>query len=175
MMYIGYREVFGIHKMKNILLVFFLCMSFQISTISASTQTLLLNEKEEVSNEKMNFFEEMEYRIIYKDTKDFFDYVIFGTAVVALLIVMVFQNTHYVIIRRPIEQENFLEESNNYTIEEVEKEIVEEESLENSEVLSSDLLEVEEKTENPEILSSDLLVEEEEKPMKKNKPKKRRA
>lgn len=123
-------------------------------------------ETSEVEQKKLNFFEDLHYRIIYKDTKDFFDWVLLGTAVVALLIVIVFQNTHYVIITRPLE-ENFLDLKRNYTIEEVieKQEIVEE---------TPDAIDTEQTEEietNSEILSSDFLEEEKEEVPRKKKNK----
>lgn len=42
-----------------------------------------------------NPLEELYYRLVLKDTKDFYDYVIFGILCVGLVIIMIFQNTHY--------------------------------------------------------------------------------
>lgn len=158
--------------MKKIVLVFFLFLTFQIFPVSASEsiEQVTYQETEEVVTEKrMNFFEELHYRIIYKDTKDFFDYVILGTAIVALLIVMVFQNTHYVIVTRPLEETIFQDEKSTYTVEEVVEEVKEEKK--------KDELETKDEDQNPEILSSDLLEEEiDVKPVKKERNnKKKRA
>ena len=57
------------------------------------------NLKLEVS-ESRNLFEEFYYRLFLKDTRDFYDYVMLGTFIVGLLIVMVFQNTHYYVVRK---------------------------------------------------------------------------
>lgn len=144
-------------------------MCFQVVTVSASesVEKITYQETEESTEKKMNFFEDLHYRIIYKDTRDFFDYVIFGTAVIALLIVMVFQNTHYIIVTKPVEEVHFLEEKRDYTIEEV----VEETKVEEQETLVEEKVE----EENPEILSSSLLEDESPKvPNKKNRNKNRR-
>ncbi len=137
-------------------------MSFQIFPVHAQDKEPVVETESKVEEKKLNFFEDLHYRIIYKDTKDFFDWVLLGTAVVALLIVMVFQNTHYVIITKPLE-ENFLDSEKNYTIEEVE-EIVEE----TPEIIETEEKEVET---NPEILSSDFLEEEKEQVPNKKKNK----
>ena len=50
--------------------------------------------------EGRNLFEEFYYRLFLKDTRDFYDYVMLGTFVVGLLIVMVFQNTHYYVVKK---------------------------------------------------------------------------
>ena len=153
MMYIGYREVFGILKIKNIWLLLFLCMSLHLMPVFANEKKveMISYQKEEVTEKKMTFLEDLHYRIIYKDTKDFFDYVLLGSAIISLLIVMVFQNTHYVIVVKQVEEATILEEEPSYSIEEKKK------KKEDSTI------------ENPEILSSALL--EEEKPVKTNKKK----
>ena len=123
MMYIGYREVFGILKIKNIWLLLFLCMSLHLMPVFANEKKveMISYQKEEVTEKKMTFLEDLHYRIIYKDTKDFFDYVLLGSAIISLLIVMVFQNTHYVIVVKQVEEATILEEEPSYSIEEIEE------------------------------------------------------
>ena len=142
-------------------------MSFQTFSVHAKVkEPVMEKETSEVDTKKLNFFEDLHYRIIYKDTKDFFDWVLLGTAVVALLIVIVFQNTHYVIITRPLE-ENFLDLKRNYTIEEViEKQEIVEETPDTIEAEQTEEIET-----NSEILSSDFLEEEKEEVPRKKKNK----
>ncbi len=163
-----------IKKIINIILVFFLFLSFHGFSVYAESrveQNVSLNENSSNQVER-NFFEELHYRIVLKDEpKDFFDYVIFATFVVGLLIVMVFQNTHYIIITKPLEEVEILKDENNYSIEEV-AEI--KESIEEPKEDEKEEVKVES---NPEILSSDFLEEEEVIPKKKKNrnSKKKRA
>lgn len=48
-------------------------MCFQVVTVSASesVEKITYQETEESTEKKMNFFEDLHYRIIYKDTRDF--------------------------------------------------------------------------------------------------------
>lgn len=151
-------------------MVLLVVCSFQVISVQAqnieTSKVLQEEETSEVVEKKMNLFEELHYRLFLKDTRDFFDYLLLAIFVVGLLIVLVFKNTHYVVVQKPLEAKTFLESGSDYSIEEIgEATIIEEEPEEKEEIIE----------ENPEILSSELLEEETvEVPRKKHK-KKRRA
>ncbi len=134
-MYNVYRVLGSVLVMKKLMYVFvgiFLCMNMVVIPVEASTpQQLLTSSQTEEKVEKRNLFEEFYYRLVLKDTRDFFDYVLLGILIVGLLIVMVFQNTHYVVVKTS--PSTFLEEEpvQIETIE-VEKEETEEKVEENT-------------------------------------------
>ena len=68
-------------------------------SICALTEEVSEEATSETVVEKRNVFEELYYRIVLKDTRDFYDYVIFGILAIGLLIVMIFQNTHYYVVK----------------------------------------------------------------------------
>ena len=122
-------------KIVYLLIGILLCMKLEAKTVHAmevSVPVLTSDTTETV--EKMNIFEEFYYRMFEKDTKkDFFDYVLLAIFIVGLLIVMVFQNTHYVVVERanetileeePVEIESI--EVEKAPVEVVEAEVVEE-------------------------------------------------
>lgn len=117
-------------SMNRITVVFtlFLMICIPISICAFADDVVAQEENIEVVEER-NLFEEFYYRLFLKDTKDFYDYVMLGTFIVGLLIVMVFQNTHYYVVKkidvpekvpkqhynRPkYEQQNNYERKNNY-------------------------------------------------------------
>lgn len=117
-------------SMNRIIVVFtlFLMICIPISICAFADDVVAQEENIEVVEER-NLFEEFYYRLFLKDTKDFYDYVMLGTFIVGLLIVMVFQNTHYYVVKkidipeevpkqhynRPkYEQQNNYERQNNY-------------------------------------------------------------
>lgn len=116
-------------KLRNILLAFLLCISFQVIPVHAANVANQSNVS--AQEERTGIFEELHYRLFEKDTKDFFDYLLLAIFIIGLLIVMVFQNTHHYVVVRP--KEDILVEK-NYNIEELKEE---------SEILSSDMLEEE--------------------------------
>lgn len=124
-------------KIIYVLMISFLCMNFSVRRVQAVEVSVpvLANTVETETVEKMNLFEEFYYRMFEKDTaRDFFDYILLTIFIVGLLIVMVFQNTHYVVVstpketildEEPVEIESIqVEES---PVEVVSSEIVEEE------------------------------------------------
>lgn len=150
------------------MLVLLLVMNFQFMPVQAESvdSKMMVEEQEtgEVVEKKMNVFEELHYRMFLKDTRDFFDYVLLAIFIVGLLIVLVFKNTHYVVVQKYATEQTFLESPATYSVEE----LVEEPKEEVAEIVE----EVQE--ENPEILSSELLEEEKkEVPNKKTRKKKR--
>ena len=65
-----------------------------------------------------NIFEDFYYRLVLKDSdeRDFYDYVLFASLNVGLLIVMIFQNTKTYIVMVPInnkDDKNDINKSNN--------------------------------------------------------------
>ena len=117
-------------SMNRIIVVFtlFLMICIPISICAFADDVVAQEENIEVVEER-NLFEEFYYRLFLKDTKDFYDYVMLGIFIVGLLIVMVFQNTHYYVVKkidvpeevpkqhykRPkYEQQNNYERKNNY-------------------------------------------------------------
>ncbi len=152
-------------------------MSFQVIPVRAQEEQLskVTSEKEteEVVKKKRNIFEEFHYRVFLKDTRDFFDFILLGIFITGLLIVLVFKNTHYVVVQKSLEAKTFLETGNTYSVEEISPSV--EVEVEDAEIVEEKEDEVAEIVENSEILSSDDLEEEQEQvPMKKDK-KKRRA
>lgn len=77
-------------------LILMVCIPF---SICAFTEEVMASDGEYEVVEERNLFEEFYYRLFLKDTRDFYDYVMLGTFIVGLLIVMVFQNTHYYVVK----------------------------------------------------------------------------
>lgn len=155
--------------MQKLILVLLLVMSFQVLPVRAQEKVASIpQETEEVVKQKRNIFEEFHYRVFLKDTRDFFDFVLLGIFITGLLIVLVFKNTHYVVVQKSLEAKTFLETGNVYSVDEIETPT----ELVNAEEENTE--EVAEIVENSEILSSEDLEEEvEEVPRKKDKKKKR--
>lgn len=73
---------------------------------SEETETKIVDtKKEETSKNKRSILGELKYRLFEKDTRDLWDYLLLAIFVVGLLIVMVFMNTHYYIVKVPHEKE----------------------------------------------------------------------
>jgi hypothetical protein len=72
------------------------CIPISICVLTEDVEAI--QQDKEIVEEK-NLFEEFYYRLFIKDTRDFYDYVMLGTFIVGLLIVMVFQNTHYYTVK----------------------------------------------------------------------------
>ena len=77
-------------------LILMVCIPISICTFTESVEAV--EQGTEIVEEK-NLFEEFYYRLFIKDTRDFYDYVMLGTFIVGLLIVMIFQNTHYYTVK----------------------------------------------------------------------------
>ena len=88
-------------NMNRIIIVFtlFLMICIPISICAFADDVVAQEESIDVIEER-NLFEDFYYRLFLKDTKDFYDYVMLGTFIVGLLIVMIFQNTHYYVIKK---------------------------------------------------------------------------
>jgi len=96
-------------------------MSFQVLPVRAQEKVASIpQETEEVVKQKRNIFEEFHYRVFLKDTRDFFDFVLLGIFITGLLIVLVFKNTHYVVVQKSLEAKTFLETGNVYSVDEIE-------------------------------------------------------
>lgn len=112
--------------MKNKILLIILCLIiFNPINVSSLQQTLInqytyedikenniKKSDDKSSTKKLSIFGALKYRLVEKDTKDFWDYVILIILIVGLLIVMVFQNTHYYIVKIP-EKETKKKKNNN--------------------------------------------------------------
>lgn len=115
---------------NRVIVIFTLILTLCIPiSICALTEEVVVDEGNNEIIEDRNLFEEFYYRLVLKDTKDFYDYIMLGTFVVGLLIVMVFQNTHYYTVqvkeetKTPVkkqynkpkyENQNNSEKKNNY-------------------------------------------------------------
>ena len=84
---------------------------------NALTPQILASETAELGSKKMNFLENLEYRLFEKETRDTWDYLLLAIFIVALLIVMVFQNTRYYVITKKEDMfPNRLLEDNNLSL-----------------------------------------------------------
>ena len=111
--------------LNRVIVIFTLILMLCIPvSICALTEEVAVDEGYEVIEER-NIFEEFYYRLFLKDTRDFYDYIMLGTFIVGLLIVMIFQNTHYYTVKieeeppkrynKPkYENQNNYERKNNY-------------------------------------------------------------
>lgn len=82
-----------------------------VLTIIIPLSFLSISEVEAIETEEVvverNIFEDFYYRLVLKDTRDFYDYVMFGIFIIGMLIVLVLKNTHYYTVR--IQKEEPLE------------------------------------------------------------------
>jgi hypothetical protein len=67
------------------------------------TNTIVDDEKEEET--KFSILGAMKYRLFEKDTRDGWDYLLLATFAVGILIVLVYKNTHYYIVKIPKEKD----------------------------------------------------------------------
>lgn len=104
-------------SINRIIVIFTLFLMICIPmSICAFADDVVAQEEDVAVVEGRNLFEEFYYRLFLKDTRDFYDYVMLGTFVVGLLIVMVFQNTHYYVVKKievPEEKPKY-DHRNNY-------------------------------------------------------------
>lgn len=104
-------------SINRIIVIFTLFLMICIPmSICALADDVVAQEEDVAVVEGRNLFEEFYYRLFLKDTRDFYDYVMLGTFVVGLLIVMVFQNTHYYVVKKievPEEKPKY-DHRNNY-------------------------------------------------------------
>lgn len=104
-------------SINRIIVIFTLFLMICIPMpICAFADDVVAQEEDVAVVEGRNLFEEFYYRLFLKDTRDFYDYVMLGTFVVGLLIVMVFQNTHYYVVKKievPEEKPKY-DHRNNY-------------------------------------------------------------
>lgn len=77
-------------------LILMVCIPISICVL---TEDVEASQQDKEIVEEKNLFEEFYYRLFLKDTRDIYDYVMLGTFIVGLLIVMVFQNTHYYTVK----------------------------------------------------------------------------
>ena len=88
-------------QINRVIVVFAVLLMICIPiSICAFTEDVVAQEDAGETIESRNLFEEFYYRLFIKDTRDFYDYVMLGTFIVGLLIVMVFQNTHYYVVKK---------------------------------------------------------------------------
>lgn len=88
-------------SINRIIVVFTLFLMICIPmSICAFADDVAAQEENATVEEGRNLFEDFYYRLFIKETRDFYDYVMLGTFIVGLLIVMVFQNTHYYVVKK---------------------------------------------------------------------------
>lgn len=104
-------------SINRIIVIFTLFLMICIPmSICAFADDVVAQEEDVAVVEGRNLFEEFYYRLFLKDTRDFYDYVMLGTFVVGLLIVMVLQNTHYYVVKKieVLEEKPKYDHRNNY-------------------------------------------------------------